>query len=111
MQYLLHGRWDPVLNETHEGFDRGESRISCAGTVRSFRLEPEKPAQVKVPDIPEAVREDNKSTIHNESRAGISANSSTNQKPVLKPKKNNSSPSKPNQKKKPPAQTKSKKTE
>jgi hypothetical protein len=39
LEYLLHGGWDPKLNEAHERFDRGEPYISCAGTVLPFGFE------------------------------------------------------------------------
>ncbi|WP_340820017.1 pyrrolysine--tRNA(Pyl) ligase [Methanolobus sp. WCC4] len=81
--------------------------------VRSFRLEPEKPVE-PVTTIPTQAIESNTPSnhIHNEPRAGISANSSTIHRSALKTSKSNSSPSKPNTKKtSQPQQPNSKKTE
>lgn len=81
--------------------------------VRSFRLEPEKPADAAISKPAQAIETAGPSThIHNESRAGITADSSTNHRSALKQSKSNSSPSKPNAKKTfQPQQPKSTKTE
>jgi Pyrrolysyl-tRNA synthetase (EC 6.1.1.-) len=87
---------------------KDESEIKI---VRSFRLEPEKPVKEEIPatiNKPE-IKTNTPSHIHNEQRAGTTANSSTNHSSAPKQSKSSSSPSKPNKTFQP--QTKSKKTE
>jgi pyrrolysyl-tRNA synthetase len=86
---------DDRINEFSKKISRkDEAEIKI---VRSFRLPPEKPAE-PVNVKPAAVNEtDNPAThIHNESRAGITADSSTYHRSALKHNTSGSSPSKPN---------------
>jgi hypothetical protein len=42
---LLEGRRHSILNEAHEGLDRGQARVACAGSVASFGLEVQQEGQ------------------------------------------------------------------
>ncbi|SFM71379.1 pyrrolysine--tRNA(Pyl) ligase [Methanolobus profundi] len=81
--------------------------------VRSFRLQPEKPAEPVTAKPEQVIQTNTPSThIHNEPRAGITADSSTNHRSAPKTSKSNSSPSTSNTKKtSQPQQPKSRKTE
>ena len=110
---------DDRINEFSKKISRDETEIKI---IRSFRLPPEKPAE-PVSVKPAAVIENNtpatttQNHIHNEPRAGVTADSSTYHRSASKHNTSNSSPSKPNSNTKDkktsfqPQQPKSKKTE
>ncbi|MEZ5334209.1 MAG: pyrrolysine--tRNA(Pyl) ligase large subunit [Methanolobus sp.] len=102
---------DDRINEFSRKISRkDETEIKI---VRSFRLEPEKVPEPLTSKTTQGIENNNSPTdIHNETRAGITANSSTNHRSTPKPAKSSSSPSKPKPKKTfQPQQAKSNKTE
>lgn len=96
---------DDRINEFSKKISRkDEAEIKI---VRSFRLPPEKPAEtVNVKPVATVETSTIATNIHNESRAGMTADSSTYHRSASKHNTSNSSPSKPNSN----SNTKAKKT-